>query len=130
IKNVNINDRFQFPILYRVVNGKCMELQDQGYGETDKSKGLTKEEIHQILLYLNSGDQTAMRLTQKAFFWNAYLLGLCGGHEKNNQGGLQGQNKYRKFSSQHIHIPADLPNNEFKPIQNLQSYVNLRPADA
>lgn len=37
-----------------------MELQDQGYGETDQSKGLTKKEIQQILLYLNSGDQTAL----------------------------------------------------------------------
>ncbi|CAG8832568.1 33179_t:CDS:2, partial [Racocetra persica] len=107
IKNVNINDRFQFPILYQVVNGKYIELQDQGYS-----------------------DQTAMQLTQKVFFWNAYLLGLHGGREKNNQGGLQDRNKYGKFSSRRIHIPADLPNNKFKPIQDLQSYVNLRPADA
>src|SRR5260364_27371 len=130
-----------------------MELQDQGYGETDQSKGLTKEEIRQILLYLNSGDQTALRLTQKAFFWNAYLLGLRGGdhyrlllscfdfqsdgsliftigREKNNQGGLQGRNKWGKFSSRSIHIPANLPNDEFKPMQDLQNYVNLRPADA
>ncbi|CAG8713593.1 13075_t:CDS:2, partial [Gigaspora rosea] len=56
-----------------------MELQDQGFGEVDQSKGLTKEEIYQILLYLNSGDQTALQLTQKVFFWNAYLLGLRGG---------------------------------------------------
>ncbi|CAG8655942.1 32245_t:CDS:2 [Gigaspora margarita] len=95
-----------------VVDEKCMELQDQEYGKTDQLKGLTKEEIQQILLYLNSGNQTALRLTQKAFFWNAYLLGLRGGDhyqlllscfdfqsnrgliftigcEKNNQGELQ-----------------------------------------
>ncbi|CAG8529497.1 7435_t:CDS:2, partial [Cetraspora pellucida] len=115
IKNVNINDQFQFSILYQVVNRKCMKLQDQEYGETDKSKELTKEEIRQILLYLNSGDQTAIYFD----FQSDGSLIFTIGHEKNNQGGLQGQNKYGKFSSQHIHIPADLPNNEFKPIQNL-----------
>ncbi|CAG8788363.1 40726_t:CDS:2 [Gigaspora margarita] len=47
IKNVNINNRFQFPILYCIVNRKIMELQDQGLG-------LTAEEIRQILLYLES----------------------------------------------------------------------------
>ncbi|CAG8784711.1 2141_t:CDS:1, partial [Cetraspora pellucida] len=31
IQSVNINDRYRFPILYKVVDGKCMELQDQGY---------------------------------------------------------------------------------------------------
>ncbi|RIB06005.1 hypothetical protein C2G38_2278927 [Gigaspora rosea] len=39
-----------------------MELQDQGFGEVDQSKGLTKEEIYQILLYLNSGRRTAIQL--------------------------------------------------------------------
>ncbi|CAG8660423.1 22779_t:CDS:2, partial [Cetraspora pellucida] len=87
-----------------VVNGKCIELQDQEYGKTDKSKELTKKEICQILLYLNSDGNLIFIIR----------------HEKNNQGGLQGQNEYGKFSSQHIHIPADLPNNEFKSIQDLQ----------
>ncbi|CAG8854374.1 13761_t:CDS:2, partial [Gigaspora margarita] len=114
------------------------ELQDQGHGEIVQSKGLSQEEIRQILLYLNSGEQSALRLTWKVFFWNAYLLGLRGGdhyrillnsfdfqldgsliftigREKNNPGGLNGRNKYGKFSSRNIHIPADLPNNEFKP---------------
>ncbi|CAG8566699.1 16988_t:CDS:2 [Gigaspora margarita] len=53
IKNMNINDRFQFPILY-LVDEKIMELQDQELGKIDQSKGLTAEEIHQILLYLES----------------------------------------------------------------------------
>ncbi|CAG8641002.1 7240_t:CDS:2, partial [Cetraspora pellucida] len=134
IKNININDRFQFPILYRIVDGKIIELQDQGLGKIDQSKGLTAEEICQILLYLESGKQTALKLTWKAFFWNAYLLGLRGGdhyqlllscfnfqqdgslifiigREKNNQGGLKGQNKYGRFTSRQIHIPADQLNN-------------------
>ncbi|CAG8643137.1 23143_t:CDS:2 [Gigaspora margarita] len=63
IKNVNINDRFQFPILYHVVDRKIMELQDQELGKVDQSKGLTAEEICQILLYLESGEQTALKLT-------------------------------------------------------------------
>ncbi|CAG8511293.1 1434_t:CDS:2, partial [Racocetra persica] len=126
IKNININDRFQFPILYRVVDGKIMELQDQGLGEIDQSK---------------------------VFFWNAYLLGLRGGYhyrlllncfdfqpdgnlifmigrEKNNQGGLKGRSKYGRFTSRRIHIPADQSDNEFKPIQDLCNYINLRPSDA
>ncbi|CAG8546443.1 13728_t:CDS:2 [Dentiscutata heterogama] len=153
IKNVNFNDRFQFPILYQVVDEKCIELQDQGFGEVEQSKGLTKEEIYQILSYLNSDNQTALRLTQKVIFWNTYLLGLCGGDhyqlllscfefqpdrslifmigcEKNNQGGLKGCNKYRKFSSRHIYIPEDLLNKEYKPVQNLQNYINIYPPDA
>ncbi|CAG8719338.1 5281_t:CDS:2, partial [Dentiscutata heterogama] len=56
IKNVNINDRFQFPVLYRVVDGKIIELQDQELGNIDQSKGLTTEEIRQIMSYLKSGN--------------------------------------------------------------------------
>ncbi|RIB21447.1 hypothetical protein C2G38_2176564 [Gigaspora rosea] len=80
------------------------ELQDQGPGKIDQSKGLTTEEICQILLYLES---------------NESLIFIIG-REKNNQGGLKVRNKYGRFTSRQIHIPADQPNNEFKPIQDLQ----------
>ncbi|RIB00509.1 hypothetical protein C2G38_2234073 [Gigaspora rosea] len=96
IKNVNINDRFPFPLLYRVVDGKIMELQDQGCFD---------------------------------FQSNGSLIFIIG-REKNNQGGLKGRSKYGRFTSYHIHIPADQPNNEFKPIQDLYNYVSLRPLDA
>ncbi|CAG8595757.1 7383_t:CDS:2, partial [Scutellospora calospora] len=39
--------------------------------------------------------------------------------------GLKGQNKYRKFTSHCIYISADLPNSEFKPIQDILNYINL-----
>ncbi|CAG8733040.1 14807_t:CDS:2, partial [Gigaspora margarita] len=64
--------------LRRYILKKIMELQDQGLGKINQSKGLTAEEIYQILLYLESGEQTTLKLTWKAFFWNAYLLGLRG----------------------------------------------------
>ncbi|CAG8612084.1 12743_t:CDS:2, partial [Cetraspora pellucida] len=100
IQSVNINDRYQFPILYKVVDGKCIELQDQEY--------VIKQHYD---------------LPEKSL---VFIIGC----EKNNQDGLKGQNKYEKFSSHCIHIPPDLSNNEFKPIQNLHNYINLCPLDA
>ncbi|CAG8817439.1 14259_t:CDS:1, partial [Racocetra persica] len=58
IKNVNINDKFQFSILYCVVDRKIMEIQDQKLDKIGQSKGLTAKEIYQIILYLESGEQT------------------------------------------------------------------------
>ncbi|CAG8792068.1 10127_t:CDS:2, partial [Racocetra fulgida] len=51
-------------------------------------------------------------------------------YEKNNQNELKDHNKYEKFSSQCIYISANLLNNENKPVQDLQNYINLCPLDA
>ncbi|CAG8841637.1 25066_t:CDS:2, partial [Racocetra persica] len=80
---------------------KIIELQDQGLGKIDQSKGLTAEEICQIILYLEYDAQTALKLTWKAFSWNTYLL----------------------------EFHTDQLNNKFKLIQDLCNYVNLCPSD-
>ncbi|CAG8834600.1 30469_t:CDS:2, partial [Gigaspora margarita] len=51
VRPINLCDRQAFPDLWTVLNSKTKDLSEKGYSETNRSDGLTFEEIRTILNY-------------------------------------------------------------------------------
>ncbi|CAG8833940.1 10175_t:CDS:2, partial [Racocetra persica] len=45
IRGLNLHDKYQFPDLYDILNGKMKDLQERGFGEKERSIALTAQQL-------------------------------------------------------------------------------------
>ncbi|CAG8852328.1 18203_t:CDS:2, partial [Racocetra persica] len=93
----------------QVLDGKMRSLQDEGYGDTDKSDSLTP---NKIVSYLNHE-----------------YLSINNNEKKNNQGGVFYHQRYGHTNTRSIPIPANNPKNQFIPVKDILLYLSKRPSE-
>ncbi|CAG8780450.1 8373_t:CDS:2, partial [Racocetra persica] len=49
IRGLNLHDKYQFPDLHDILNGKIKDLQERGFGEKEGSIALTAQQVKEIL---------------------------------------------------------------------------------
>jgi hypothetical protein len=142
LKPVDLLDRYKFPQLHKLLEGKVRYLSEKGLGETKGSKGLNLEEIRKILNHSSTFIGHPWGLLKRVFFCNAIFLGLRGGKHytlkasdfikqngnfevviyksKTNQRGLNSFSNCEKIC---------LPQNE-EIIQLYEFYLSKRPLES
>ncbi|CAG8803362.1 5891_t:CDS:1, partial [Racocetra persica] len=146
IQGLNLHDKYQFPNLYDVVNGKMKDLQEKGLGEKEGSVALTAQQVKDILDDEFLDPNTPEGLLYQGFFRNLMIFAcrgnkhcalqinqfqiqaddsilFCHYHSKNNQ------RKILRGSAQNIHMPPDLPGTS-GPVSDIKKYISKRSSDA
>ncbi|CAG8763370.1 12852_t:CDS:2 [Cetraspora pellucida] len=100
VQGLNLHDKYQFPNLHDVVNGKMKDLQEKGLGEKEGSVALSAQQIQ----------------SDDSILFYHY-------RSKNNQRGILGG------AAQSIHLPSDLPGIS-GPVSDIMKYISKRPSDA
>ncbi|CAG8566987.1 5021_t:CDS:2 [Cetraspora pellucida] len=104
IHSLNLHDKYQFPDLHNILNGKIKDLQKREFGEKEGSMALTAQQVKEIL--------------SNEFLDSKTLQGLF----KNNQQGIQGGNAHC------IQLPpdsSDIPG----PVSDVTKYISKHPLD-
>jgi integrase len=142
IHRINLHDKYEFPDLWTVLNGKMKYLQENGFGEKEGSMALSAQQVQEILADEFLNPSTPEGLLYRVFFRIAINFACRGGEHyglhvdqfhsppdgslifrryrsKNNQRGIEGG------SAQDIHLPLGS-----EAITDINKYLSKRPSGA
>ena len=68
IRGINLHDKYEFPDLWTVLNGKMKYLQEKGFGEKEGSMALTAQQVQEILADEFLNPNTPEGLLYRVFF--------------------------------------------------------------
>ncbi|CAG8529193.1 824_t:CDS:2 [Gigaspora margarita] len=79
IHGLNLHDKYQFPDLYDILNGKMKDLQEKGLGKKDGSVVLTVQQVREILNNEFLDPKMPQSLLYRVFFRIATIFACQGG---------------------------------------------------
>jgi hypothetical protein len=143
--NYNLLDKNNFPKLHATLDGTLKEMKKLGIGAAKPHEGLTNEELKLILNHDAVSPNKPEGLLRRVFLWICLLGCPRGGehknllinqfedtsngfifkkfHQKNDQGGLEG-NQY----TFEIPFPSDIKG-KAEPNADIHKYISMRPLD-